>query len=303
MKKIIIGLIGVVIVVGMIVTGSYGLSIENREIYEQAVALQEAVDEIGFEGFTFTDYPLAFYDGEQDYVITREGDTYRVDKRKALINFIAATAYPVDDHYEVHTPTVEQMSSLVGLLGAGEGSYGSLEHIATLWHEAFHCYQLTNYLSNIEAICTAEAEEGIIAESVDSNEQAVELFKQQAQLLETAVKSDDMDKVRECIVQYKKLAEEREQLLSSQANSLEKYYTTVEGTACYIEACICRIQQSERFITDYVESVSEYGGGSGKYYKIGMAQCLILDKLNPNWKQGYDFSGPVIELIYEELEI
>ena len=64
MKRILIGLIGIVIVVGVVVTGSYGLSQENIEIYESAVALHNKMDEIGFDGFTFTDYPLAFYDGE-----------------------------------------------------------------------------------------------------------------------------------------------------------------------------------------------------------------------------------------------
>ena len=303
MKRILTGLIGIVIVVGVVVTGSYGLSQENIEIYESAMALQNKMDEIGFDGFTFTDYPLAFYDGERDYVITWEGDTYHITKRKALINFIAATAYPVENHYEVHTPTVEKMSSLVGLLGAGDGSYGKQNHIATLWHEAFHCYQLTNFLSNIEDICPIEVEESVIAEKVDTNEQAVELFRKQAALLEEAVKSDNIDKVRECIVQYKELAAQREALLFEEANYLEDYYTTVEGTACYIEACVWKMQQPEKVTTDYVESISIYGGGTGKYYKIGMAQCMILDKLKPDWKQGYDFSRPVVELIYEELEI
>ena len=32
-----------------------------------------------------------------------------------------------------------------------------------------------------------------------------------------------------------------------------------------------------------------------------MAQALLLDKLDADWKSDYDFSVPMIELIYENL--
>jgi hypothetical protein len=59
----------------------------------------------------------------------------------------------------------------------------------------------------------------------------------------------------------------------------------------------------DSFKTDYIDTISDYAGGSSKYYKTGMAMCMILDRLNPQWKNGYDFSEPLIDLIYKELEI
>lgn len=303
MKKLIIILLGIVLAIGVLATGAYGLTEENIEIYEQAVAMQRWVEKLGFENFALTDYPVAFYDGERDYVLIWREGTYSIEKRHALINSIAATAYPVDDHYEVLTPTVEKMSSLLGLMSAGKSEYGTSEHISTLWHEAFHCYQLTNYLDNIEAICPTGVDESIIAEYVDTNTRAVSLFEQQAALLEEAVKCDAVDKLREYIVQYKELDVERRELLSEDVLRLEEYYTRVEGTACYMEACVYKMQVPDKFEGNYIDSISEYGGGSGKYYKTGMAQCMIMDKLNAEWKQSYDFSEPIIKLIYKELEI
>ena len=301
MKKVIIFvLIGIMLVTGVIATGTYGLSEEDIEIYERAVSIE---DDFGFDGFAITDYPVSFYDGDNDYVVVWENGEYSINKRNPVMDFIVATAYPVDEHYEVLTPTIEKMSSLVGLLSAGDGSYGADEHVATLWHEAFHCYQLTNYLENIENIPLVAVEESLIAENADTNEQAVRLFEQKSELLKKAVKTDDIDKIREYIVEYKKLDEERKTLLSDDVNSVEEYYTRIEGTACYIEACVYKSLLPDSFEDNYIEAISEYGGGSGKYYKTGMAMCMILDTVDPEWKNGYDFSEPLINLIYTELEI
>lgn len=301
MKRIIaIALIGVVLVAGVIATGRYGLAEENIAIYKKAVALESA-DNFGFEGFNLTDYPVAFYDGDKDYVIKWDNGEYEISERSPVINSIVATAYPVDEHYEVLTPTVEKMSSLLGLIGGG--TYGTDEHIATLWHEAFHCWQLTNYLDNIESIPLVAVDERIIAENADTNEQAVALFEQQAQLLQSAVETNDIDMIREYIVKYKELEQERKALLSDEVNTLEDYYTRVEGTACYIEACVHKTLLPDSFETNYIQTISGYSGGSAKYYKTGMAMCMILDNISPEWKNEYDFSKPLINLIYEELEI
>lgn len=301
MKKVIVFiLVGVLLVVGVIVTGTYGLSEENIGIYEQAVSME---DNFGFDNFAIIDYPVAFYDGENDYVVVWENGEYSINKRSAVINSIVATAYPVDGHYEVLTPTVEKMSSLLGLLSMGNDSYGAEEHIATLWHEAFHCYQLTNYYENIEGISMVAVDESLIVEYADSNESAIRLFKQQSELLKKAVITDDIDKIREYIVEYKKLDEERKTLLPDEVNVLEEYYTRVEGTACYMEASVYKSLRSDSFEGNYIETISEYGNGSGKYYKMGMAMCMILDTVNSEWKKDYDFSESLMNLIYKELEI
>lgn len=302
MKRIIMGILGLVLIAGVLITAENGLSKENKEVYEEAMALRKRMEFLGFEGFDIADYPVAFYDGEKDYVLVANGEDYTITKRKAEINFIAATAYPVEGQFEVHTPTVEKMSSLVGMLGAmGGAEYGKEEHIITLWHEAFHCYQLTNYLSNVESFSETAVEESRLTETVDVNEQAVELFKQQATILEKAVKCEDVDKIREYIVQYKELEDKRNLLLEKEIRNLERYYTTVEGSACYVEANVCKVLEPERFEIDYVDTIDDYGNGTGKYYKIGMAQCMILDRIAPQWKAEYDFSKVPMEVIYEVL--
>lgn len=303
MKKIGFGIIGMVLVAAVILTGSYGLSKKNIEIYENAVALQEKVKQVGFEDFLLTDYPVTFYDGDYDYVVTWRGDNYDIEKRKAVLNFVAATAYPVEDHYEVHTPTVEKMSSLVNLVSQGDGEYGMQEQVSTIWHEAFHCYQLTNYLAYIEAICPGGMQENLIAEKIDANKDAVTLFMKQSALLEGAKQCKDIDKLRADIVEYKRLEEKRNAILTEESVALEDYYVRVEGTAYYVESCICQMQNQKQYEENYLQAVDTYQKGTTKYYRRGMLQCMILNQLSPEWKQGYDFSESMMELIYKELDI
>lgn len=300
-RKLAILLAGMALIAGVIVTGSYGLSQEDSAIYEGAVALEESARSIGFADFALTDYPVAFYDGDRDYVLTWEQDGYRVEKRRAVFSAIVATAYPVDGHYEVLAPALDKMSSVLGMISMGNSGYGAEEQIATIWHEAFHCYQLTHFGENVEAIFSQGIDESVIVTGADGSPKAVSLFRQQAQLLQEAVKTDDVDKLRECIVKYKELDEERRQLLPADVIALEDYYTRVEGSACYVEACIYKMLAPDSFAGAYTDIVSGYVDGSAKYYHTGMAQCMILDRLNPEWKDGFDFSEPMIELIYREL--
>ena len=84
MKKIIIFiLIGVILVVGVAVTGTYGLTEENIKIYEKAIAFEDNGN-FGFEGFKLTDYPVVFYDGNNDYVISWENGEYSVENVQPL---------------------------------------------------------------------------------------------------------------------------------------------------------------------------------------------------------------------------
>ena len=76
-----------------------------------------------------------------------------------------------------------------------------------------------------------------------------------------------------------------------------------EGSARYVESLICQMQDVQNFQTQYMDSILGYMNGSEKYYVLGMAQCFLLDQLDENWKTNYDFSRPMIELIYEKLGV
>lgn len=320
-KKIIYIVIGILLLTATILTGTYGLSSENIEIYSDALAMQKEMDEMGFSGFRLSDYPVAFFDGDYDYVLTATGDSYEIQRRRPVLSTYVGTAYPVDDHYEVLMPTVERFHDMMELFSSAEqleqmssgealvmeeSEYGKKEQIATIWHEAFHAYQSTYYMEQtvnlLEGHDFSEGDfgdgEAIIVERVDENPQVVELYKKELELLKQAVLSEDIDTIRELALEYKSLEEERQALLDEDILILERYYKQLEGTARYVEVCAYRnLYSEEAFQSRYVEPMDEYTNGSGKYYDIGMAECLILDKLNPNWQSDYDCSTDLLDYV------
>lgn len=326
--------IGAVLLAGTVLTGQYGLPKEDKEIYEMACAQQEYVDELGFRDFRLTDYPLAYYDGNYDYVLTGEGESLQIVRRRPVLNTFVGTAYPVEDHYEIIVPTLEKFQSLfetlntagqLGGLSGGdsisfeESAYGEKEQVATIWHEAFHAWQSTFAEAEIAALLDGHnfEEEGfgekLIVQEVDSRpeikaiyEQELALLKQAAQLAAAESKNTEaeVDTLRNIILQYRQLEEKRMGMLPEEVLILEEYYKRLEGSAYYVEGYIYqKLYSREAFAEQYLEGLDVYAGGSNKYYGIGMAYCRILDRIDPDWKSGYDFSGNLADLIYEALEL
>ena len=141
--------IGIILAVAVLLTGTYGLSVRNLSIYEEAVLLQEKMDELGFQDFRILDYPIAFFDGNKDYVVTGEGKEYKVETRKPVFSTYVGTAYEVEDHYEIILPTMESFEKIFSMLGMAENlqefqkgnaasfeesEYEDKEQAATIWH-------------------------------------------------------------------------------------------------------------------------------------------------------------------------
>lgn len=82
MKKVILAIIGIVLAVSVIATGTYDLAKEDIEIYEQAIAVENVESNFGFKGFALTDYPVSFYDGDKDYVVKWEDGNYIIKNVK-----------------------------------------------------------------------------------------------------------------------------------------------------------------------------------------------------------------------------
>lgn len=198
---------------------------------------------------------------------------------------------------------VAEVCLLTGIISMGEAKYNTEEQVSTIWHEAFHCWQFTNFEDNIDKIYSGIIDENTISQSVDANTQAAEMLADQLTILKETIKCEDVDKMRENIVKYKQLDTQRKELLTENITQLEDYYTIVEGTAFYVESCIYRSELPNKYMSVYIDDIDEYKGGAAKYYHMGMAQCMILDKLNSEWKTNYRFSESLMEMIYEELEI
>lgn len=271
-KAIYIGT-GIVLSLATIMTGSKSLSDSNIENYKRAAELQDEMAARTFSGYHMTDYPVAFFDGTYDYVVTggAQERNINIERRKPVIGSFVGTAYEVEGHYEILLPTVEQFSGMVDVLSAvqtfteekntldDEVGYSDEEHIATIFHEGFHAWQMSNFEKEMEECLQGRSflddnfGESLIVEKVDHNPVIV------------------------------------------------AYYERIEGTAFYIESKAYEMLKSEEeYRAKYVEPINHYSNGTHKYYSMGMAKCCILDKLCSDWRDTYTFSESLTEMLCQQ---
>ncbi|MDE7422328.1 MAG: hypothetical protein K2N51_01310 [Lachnospiraceae bacterium] len=226
-QKIIWFCIVGILAVAVFMTGQYGLSEKNLSIYASAVGMQESMEQLGFKDFVITDYPITFFDGNTDYVVEKNGDECKVTKRKPVLPTFVGTAY------EVILPTIEKFEEMFSMLDTveniqtfdqssnfsfQESEYGENEQIATLWHEGFHAWQMSKFENEIENILEGHTfseqdfHEGRIVKEIDKNSRVVNLYQQELKLLKHAVLSEDIDSVKQFVIKYRKLDEERKKI-------------------------------------------------------------------------------------------
>ncbi|MGL4738520.1 MAG: hypothetical protein ACRCW2_13800 [Cellulosilyticaceae bacterium] len=308
MRKIGYGLVGVMLLVGTLATGTYGLSKRNRMIYTEVIALQDEITKLGFKQFELVDYPVSFYDGRKDYVMSGQEDSLVVNERNAVLPVFAGTTYWVDGTYNVIVPTIEKMRSLYQVMASSlSDEEMDQEHVSVVWHEAFHAYQMTRYQRTLEQLLddpTLEKSEDlqrVIVEAVDRNEEVMQLHEKGMKALKEAASSQNIDQIRKAVLEYKKWEDAKARKLPEEVRALEDYYERVEGTARYVEAYVYQLQHGQdAFERRYIQDVGSDMGGSAKYYTSGMLKCLILDRLDPEWKDDYQFDQSLTALLYSK---
>lgn len=299
--KLLYGALGVLLVAATVVTGSGGLKEADLEVYRTALVLQTKVDVIGFEGLVLADYKVRFFDGDVDYVVTADG----VKKEPALFATFVGTAQQVEGAYQVILPTVEKFTTLLNVMGGAgrlaqgeaatrqEAAYDSTSHIATLWHETTHAYQLTQYAQAVHGLSGGmepEHFEAVIVSVVDQNPNVVHLYQKGTALLTAACETSEINQKKQLVQEYLTVEMARQELLTEEAVRIEAYYETVEGTARYVESRVFGFLQGDDEMTETYLGTQDYIKGAGKYYTSGMIKCHLLDELAPNWQHGYDFS-------------
>lgn len=294
------GAVGVLLAISVVLTGSYGLAKVDREIYKTAMGIEEQMQENGFTGFMPSEMKVRFFDGTKDYVVA-DG---KVTKEEAAFDTFVGTTSKIDGEYQVILPAYDNFSQMFSLLDTAQGvtegemdfaenTYTTNAHVATLWHEAFHAWQMTNWENEVNEACVAagfspeDNMTDIIRNEVDSNDKLVVSFSREMELLRNAYETADVEEKKQLIIEALNVADERKAMVSAKAAYAEEYFQMVEGTARYVEARAYLLLEGdaawkETYFGDYT-----YEKGNGKYYEMGMYKCLLLDELMPEWKDGY----------------
>lgn len=302
MKKFAVGYgtVGMLLAVSVGVTGTYGLSKTDREIYDTAMNLEEQMQENGFMGFAPEDYKIRFFNGKMDYVVA-DG---KVTEEEAAFDTFVGTTTKIAGAYQVIIPTYDHFSGMISLLNNaqnvtdgemtfGDDIYSTNAHVATLWHEAFHAWQMTNWEGEVEAAYTAagllpeDDMTDIVLNEVDSKETLVVSFSGEMKLLQKAYETENVEKKKQMVADALKFADEREAEEGEKAAYAENYFEMMEGSARYIEAEAYRRLEGEEAWRQVYLGTFTYTNGTQKYYTMGMYKCYLLDELMPEWKDDF----------------
>lgn len=317
MKLFKIGYIvlGIILAAGSVLTGEYGLSKTDREIYQKALSLDDDMQKLGFPQFSLANYRVRFYNGNCDYVV--EASQEKIKKEDAVLDVFAGTVVEADGEYQALVPSYENFSSLFDMLDAAgtvsgkmtEGtmafskdSYSKNSQAATIWHEAFHIWQQNNWQEEIETLwdnasVQKDQDRGeLIVREVDGKPEAVHAFEKEMELLQKAYDAEDTQK-KDYILQALDTSGERKKLLSDSANAMEYFLENMEGTAMYVESQAYRRLEDDAAWHEHYLADFQYENGDGKYYHMGMLKALLLDQVTDGWQAEFSMDCSLDELL------
>lgn len=311
--KITYAAIGLALAAASLATAEYGLSKINRNLYRDALSLDEKMQKSGFTDFSLKDINVRFYDGDCDYVAQTDAQNHiTINKEKAILDVFAGTTVEADGQWQVLIPTYEQFSRLFDALGAldsyergmqeesfafSKSDYSTSSHIASIWHEAFHAWQAANWPENMETLqnqaesgsveTDGNAREEIIVNEVDSDKELSGLFTEEMQFLEKARQTDRLEEKKSLVSKALDIADRRRTKLSKAAEAMEYFLENYEGSARYVESAAYRELEGEPAWKETYLSEFQYENGSGKYYDMGMLKCVLLDQLSEGWQKKF----------------
>lgn len=290
-------MIGVLLLISLLATGSYGIDADDRAGVETALRTQPYLDSLGFDGFQLADYPVAVFDGNKEYVLFDE----KVESRTPILGTLTGTAYEVEGHYEVFVPNKKDFSMLLAAPNHGEPFIDAM-YAATICHEAFHAWQFTYFGAQIEQMANlagAENPTQVLAE-LDADARYRSWFEQEQELLLQAVQAKDTSETQAILQQW--LAHTETLSLNADAQKVTAYYELVEGSAQYVEAKVFMELSDETMYNEYYMQSVGYSNDAAKYYTSGMLKCLLLDELLPAWQTDFDCSLGMNQLLKTALE-
>lgn len=302
-KRLLYLIPGLMLFISLMLLTNHGLPPADRAIYQTAIDQQALVTAFG--DYRLSDYPVRFFDGRYDHVIY-QGE---IRRERPHLRTLAATAVMIDGRYQLIVPTIQRMSNTLGLIGLAQTTpidvSPSALQAAMLWHEGFHCYQLSRFDEAITAQLPDPPSdpEGFVAREIDRRDELIKQYQAAEGLLDRLIKSQDDKEIHQLGREFLKQYHARRQQLTQSAKLFESFYEMIEGTAQYVESLAYRaIAGPSAYEAYYDAPISGSDRGMAKYYRLGRKLCLALDKLQVDWSQSYHFDQSLVSVLEHVLE-
>lgn len=281
---------GAALVVSGFATAERGLKSNNKMQLEKVAKDYEELGNMGFEGYCPLDYKIAFSDGEKEIVVDYNDGDYKTSEREAVYGGLVGSIYQNGDEFEVVVPEYDTWTSISAVSGQ------QLSYV--IWHESFHAYQNTYF--NVLENAGGGLSETELAAQIDTDPELKRSFTRKLEKLYEAINAENTGDIRRIAIEYIDIVRERDAMLSESQKKSEVFYEMVEGSAYYVEAGVALCENGrEAYEKEYLETAGTYADGNAKYYRLGMLECMLLDKLDPDWKTSYSFDRALEEVIAE----
>ena len=272
------------------------------EVLQRVEAVRQAGGRVGgqlWPGWSPTATPLAVYQrGQYIAVVGRERMPAPFVAYPAAIAepvFIAPTsAFPA---VQLANTTAELGGVQVSLVSAEDlMSRGNIEEAAALGiHEMFHAYQrkiAPNKQGNILMMLWGEYPEFSARNRV--------LLQMEAEALRDAIGAADPAQQLRLTAEYLGTRAERRKDLSPELTRYESGEESSEGLASYIEYKLIEtaFPGHNDLLVKRLEPLSHVynlPSDRDRFYVLGMAEAILLDKVRPGWKQEYEASPLMLD--------
>lgn len=296
--------IGAALLLGLKYFSPSDISDIDKNRYNNALKLENTVENKVWKNFKVGKYPLAMRKGNNEYVFYN-GD---IKKRKAALDVYACTALEVDGKINIFMLPYEDIDSMMNPTGTFISQSNENHYIATIFHEGFHAYQWDNFkevfqqdflISDIEAANLLETvntelydEINSVLDKIDNEESIKTMYENEMKILYNGINEIDEFKKLEFAKKYIDQREKRNEILKERLDSrefevlmlAEKHYELLEGTAHYIEIKTIELLKDKDRYEKLLDSLNYYHRNNIKYYKTGMGICILLDDLDSSWK-------------------
>lgn len=310
--KILYLLVGIGLSALVLFYSTAGLPQKDRELYHRAIQLNDSKASEVWPNLRLGEYPVAIRKGGSEYVLRGS----EITRRKPVLPVIACTAYPVGDEVNVFLLCKSEMDS-IGQIAEGLSSDAQRfflnrfsinsrkmtdnQYIAFIYHETLHAFQQKYFNKKFltfqkdsdtaDIAGTTEIEE--LLGKLETDPVISSLYQKQTFLLKSIVGSSKQDLDRN---ELQELINTREAILKAYETKagtkntagIKQYIDFIElfeGTARYVELRTAVVLNDKRLEQQYLSSLQEMAQGKEKYYRSGMGMCLLLDKVDPEWKE------------------
>ncbi|MEO8447233.1 MAG: hypothetical protein ABI528_07035, partial [bacterium] len=302
---------------------------EDRLRIAEAMKIFNAQQNVIWRDWTFEPFTILLVTNENEYLINKDGnDEYKfLGYDSILQNNIYARQRVLNNNFLATFPAISGIPTIVVGLPENTGRSG-LDWIVTILHEHFHQYQYIQpgYYTGVDSLDLAgDDKSGMWMLNYDFPYKDKKIAEQYWLLTQAAKNTFLAKNDRELKAFFGLYANERKKFRKMLSEKDYKYFSFQiwqEGIARYTELKIAEWMKNNYELTEKMKELSGYtsvdtfynkvinklltradaqtlaADGRNCFYTLGALEGMILDRVNPGWKDRYFSDKFFIEKYY-----